>query len=96
MEKQEVVFKDYLMRMFSAYDWSYPFQSNLGWTKMRLGKHVAYPDDMPFDRVVELAEFLQSNSDTTTSTKTLVNVLYVVYNCGKNQLKKRDYDEWIK
>ena len=96
MEKQKMNLEEYLMRQLTAYDWCYPVQRGLGWTKMRLGKHVAYPQEMPFDRVIELAQYLEEISDTPVTHRTLVNVLFTSYNCGSNKIKMTDYEKWIK
>jgi hypothetical protein len=83
-------FELYLMSFFTAYDWAYPVQSKLGWTKMRLGKYVAYPETMPFERVVELSKFLTSGDTWITSidSNTMYMVLTRKWNCGKNSITK--------
>ena len=90
-------FESYLMGFFTAYDWSYPIQSKLGWTKMRLGKYAAYPESIPFERVVELAEFLATE---TWLIEINVDTMYLIltrkWKCGENTITKNQDEKYVK
>lgn len=95
--KKRSEFELYLMSFFTAYDWAYPVQSKLGWTKMRLGKYAAYPESMPFERVVELAEFLATE---TWLIEINVDTMYLVltrkWKCGENTITKNQDEKYVK
>ncbi len=87
----------YLMSFFTAYDWAYPVQSKLGWTKMRLGKYVAYPETMPFERVVELSDFLANHTWLKTiDSETMYLILTKKWSCGKNTITKFQDESYAK
>lgn len=86
----------YLMSIMSAYDWKYPIGSQLGWSKMRLGKYCAYPHNVPFDKAIELAEFLEKEAEIKVGVKTRVGILVQVYSVSKNKISHTDYERWIK
>ena len=89
-------FESYLMRFFTAYDWLYPIQSKLGWTKMRLGKYAAYPESMPFERVVQLAEFLETTNCVGINVDTMYLVLTRKWKCGENTITKNQDGKYVK
>ena len=96
MKKNYTRLETYLMRHMSAYDWNYPIGSELGWSKMRLGKYVAYPHNIPFDKAIELADYLEKISDCKVGRKTRLGILVNVYSVSKNKLNYWDYEKYVK
>jgi len=96
MKKKFTRLETYLMRQMSAYDWNYPIGSELGWSKMRLGKYVAYPHNIPFEKAIELADYLENISNWKFGRKTRLAILVNVYSVSKNKLNYGDYEKYIK
>ena len=62
---------------------------------MRLGKYCAYPHNIPFEKALDLARFLEDESEIKVGVKTRIGILVQVYSVSKNKLTHRDYAKWI-